>query len=563
MPVASAYLPLEEDGHRRLGKNSFKEADVARDLGTYDYVIVGAGSAGCLLANRLSADPSVRVLLLEAGGKDNYHWIHVPVGYLYCINNPRTDWCFKTEVEPGLGDRAIGYARGKVLGGCSSINAMVYMRGQSRDYDRWAEAGNAGWSWNDVLPYFKKHEDFVHGADEFHSTGGEWRVEEQRLHWPILDVFRDACIEAGIPATKDFNRGDNSGVGYFQVNQHKGWRLNTSKAFLRPALKRGNLKVITKAHVRKVMIEGQRASGVEFEEHGVIWQVKAGAEVILSTGAIGTPHLLELSGIGQAEHIRTLGIPVVLDAPGVGENLQDHLQIRLTYKVKNALTLNEMASTLFGKAKIALEYALKRRGPMSMAPSQLGAFAKSDPSQPTPNVQYHAQPLTLDRFGAPLHTYPAITASIANLRPDSRGSVHARSADHGEAPAIRQNYLSTETDRKVAVDSIHLTRRIMATKAFAPHVPEEVLPGKHLVDAQELAEAAGRIASTIFHPVGTARMGHDPLAVVDDRLRVRGITGLRIVDASVMPFITSGNTAAPTMMIAEKAAQMIREDRAR
>ncbi|WP_035664242.1 GMC family oxidoreductase N-terminal domain-containing protein [Bradyrhizobium sp. Ec3.3] len=540
-----------------------RRKQLAENSGFYDYIIVGAGTAGCLLANRLTASGKHRVLLLEAGGKDDYLWIHIPVGYLYCIDNPRTDWCYKTDPEAGLGGRQIGYARGKVLGGCSSINAMVYMRGQARDYDLWSELGNAGWSWKDVLPYFMRHEDFVHGEDDEHHAGGEWRIEEQRLHWPILDVFRDACVEVGIPATADFNRGNNSGVGYFQVNQRRGVRVNASKAFLRPARNRSNLTVVTHAHAKRILFRCGQATGVAFDQSDtdVIAHLNDGGEVILAAGAIGSPQLLELSGVGQGARLQNYAIPVVLDRHGVGENLQDHLQVRLTYKVSNALTLNHLASKLSGKARIALQYAFLRRGPMSMAPSQLGAFAKSDPSQEMPNLQYHAQPLSLDRFGEPLHRYPAITASVCNLRPASRGSVHLVSPDFRNHPSIRPNYLDHPRDRQVAVDAVRLTRRIMATNAFKPYMPEEVLPGAHLDTDEELALAAGNIATTIFHPVGTARMGQDRNSVVDERLRVHGIDGLRIVDASVMPTITSGNTNAPTLMIAEKGASMILDDR--
>jgi len=532
-------------------------------LGTYDYVIVGGGTAGCLLANRLSADPEISVLLLEAGGRDDYLWIHIPVGYLYCMNNPRTDWCFKTEVEPGLGGRAINYARGKVLGGCSSINGMIYMRGQARDYDHWRQLGNAGWGWDDVLPYFRQHEDFVHGADDRHGSGGEWRIEEQRLHWPILDAVRDAAVAVGIPRVSDFNRGDNLGIGYFQVNQRRGVRVNAAKAFLRPARGRPNLRIVLRAHAKRVLLEDGRAVGAEVSIDGRDAAVAARGEVILAAGAIGSPHLLELSGIGGGERLRGLGIDVIRESPGVGENLQDHLQLRLVYKIRNALTLNQLAGTLRGKAAIALEYLLKRSGPMSMAPSQLGAFAKSDPRLETPDLQYHVQPLSLDRFGEPLHPFPAITASVCNLRPESRGSVHAAAPHFGTSPSIRPNYLATARDRRVAAEAIRLTRRIMAAKPMEPHAPEEFRPGAARQDDDDLARAAGEIGTTIFHPVGTVRMGSDSGAVVDERLRVRGIDRLRVIDASVMPAITSGNTNAPTLMIAEKGAAMLREDRRR
>ncbi|MBL9035874.1 MAG: GMC family oxidoreductase N-terminal domain-containing protein [Rhodospirillaceae bacterium] len=530
-------------------------------LGTFDYVIVGGGTAGCLLANRLSADPDVTVLLLEAGGKDDYLWIHVPVGYLYCMGNPRTDWCFKTEAEPGLGGRAINYPRGRVLGGCSSINGMIYMRGQARDYDHWRQLGNTGWGWDDVLPYFKQHEDFVHGADEMHGAKGEWRIDRQRLHWPILDDFRDAANAAGLPKVTDFNRGDNHGVGYFHVTQRGGIRLNTAKAFLNKVRHRRNLRIVTGAQAKRVLVENRRAVGVEVRVNGADRIAQVRGEVILAAGAIGSPHLLELSGIGRPEHLRTLGIDVVHALSGLGENLQDHLQLRLIYKLKHALTLNTLSASLLGKARIGLEYLLKRSGPMSMAPSQLGAFAKSDPSLETPDLEYHVQPLSLDRFGEPLHPFPAITASVCNLRPESRGSVHAATPNFTDAPAIRPNYLSTAGDRRVAAAAIRLTRGIMRQAPMAAHEPEEYRPGPAFQSDEELTQAAGQIGTTIFHPVGTAKMGGDEHAVVDARLRVHGIEGLRIIDASVMPTITSGNTNAPVLMIAEKGAAMMREDR--
>jgi choline dehydrogenase len=530
-------------------------------LGTFDYIIIGAGTAGCLLANRLSADPAVSVLLLEAGGKDNYMWIHIPVGYLYCIGNPRTDWCFKTDAVPGLGGRAIGYPRGKVLGGSSSINGMIYMRGQARDYDQWRQLGNTGWGWDDVLPFFKQHEDFMHGADDLHGAGGELRIEEQRSHWPILDAFRDAAAAAGIPRIKDFNRGDNTGVSYFQVTQRGGIRVNAAKAFLRPAKHRPNLRVVSQAHVSRLLLKDRRATGVTVTVAGQPSIAEARGEVILAAGALGSPQLLELSGIGQAERLRDLGIDVLHDLAGVGENLQDHLQLRLIFKIANALTLNERAGNLRGKASIALQYLLQRRGPMASAPSQLGAFAKSDPSLETADLEYHVQPLSLDKFGEPLHAFPAITASVCHLRPESRGSSHAVSPKFDAAPAIRPNYLSTPGDRRVAVEAIRLTRRILATEPMRQYQPVEFLPGAELSSDADLATAAGAIGTTIFHPVGTARMGSDSTAVVDDRLRVHGIDGLRVIDASVMPTITSGNTNAPTLMIAEKGAAMLREDR--
>jgi choline dehydrogenase len=511
---------------------------------SYDYVIVGAGSAGCLLANRLSADPSVSVLLLEAGGQDDWFWIKVPVGYLYTIANPRTDWCYKTEPDEHLAGRSIHYARGKVLGGCSSINAMIHMRGQKEDWDHWASLGNRGWSWDEVLPVFRRVE-----QDLF--------IEDPRVRWDVIDAWREAAAECGIPPIKEFNHGDNFGCAYFQMSQKSGRRWSAADAFLRPALNRPNLTVKTGVLVTRVRIEGGRAAGVEFRAGGERY-VAAKREVVLAAGAIGSPQILQLSGVGPGAHLQGLGIPVVQDLPGVGGNLHDHLQIRMQYKVRNVRTLNEMANSLFGKAKMGLEYLLFRTGPLTMPPSQAGAFAKSDPSQPTANIEWHVQPLSLDKFGDPLHPFPAITPSVCNLRPTSRGHVRIKSPDPAAYPEVRLNYLSTPEDRRVAVDGMRFTRRIMAAKALAKYQPEEFRPGPAIQSEEDLARAAGELGTTIFHPVGTCRMGADAGAVVDDRLRVRGVAGLRVMDASVMPRITSGNTNAPTYVIAEMGAGFLR-----
>ncbi len=570
----------------------------------FDYIIIGAGTAGCLLANRLSADASKKVLLIEAGRKDDYHWIHIPVGYLYCIGNPRTDWLYNTEPDAGLNGRSLRYPRGKTLGGSSSINGMIYMRGQSRDYDEWAHlTGDMGWRWENSLPYFKLHEDHYKGADAFHgargtapslmqdksvpyqkilrhrNSGGEWRVEKQRLRWDILDSFAEAAVQAGIPATDDFNRGNNEGVGYFEVNQKAGWRWNTAKAFLRPACYgRPNFELWNNAQVCKLVVEEQpdgskRCTGVEVwtgservtaystrdsgQDRGLI------GEVLLCAGAVNSPQILQLSGIGPGALLQQHGIPVVHDLPGVGANLQDHLQIRSVYTIQGdkkwGLSLNTMASSLWGKARIGLEYAFKQTGPMSMAPSQLGAFTRSSPDQPYANLEYHVQPLSLDAFGEPLHGFNAFTASVCNLNPTSRGTVHIKSPRFEDAPAIAPNYLSTAEDRQVAADSLRVTRKIVSQSALAKYKPEEFKPGVQYQTDDELARLAGDIATTIFHPVGTTKMGRDDdaMAVVDSHLRVRGIKGLRVVDAGVMPLITSGNTNSPTLMIAEKAAEWV------
>jgi choline dehydrogenase len=518
-----------------------------------------------VLANRLSADPTAKVLLLEAGGQDDWFWIDIPVGYLYTIANPRTDWCYKTQPDEHLAGRSIHYARGRVLGGCSSINAMIYMRGQKGDYDYWASLGNAGWSWDEVLPLFKKIEDYQHGADEMHGVGGELRVEESRVRWEILEAWREAAEECGIPKIREFNRGDNFGSAYFQMNQRRGRRWGATKAFLRPVLSRPNLTVITNALVERVRIGRStgplRAEGVEFthQRDGQSF-AEARRETILAAGSIGSPQILQLSGVGPAALLSSRGIAPVHDLAGVGENLHDHLQIRMQYKVRNTVTLNDRVNSIFGKAVMAAEYALFKTGPLTMPPSQLGAFSRTDEAQTTPNIEWHVQPLSLDKFGDPLHKFPAITPSVCNLRPRSRGWVRITSPDPATYPEIKLNYLSAPEDRSVAVDAMRYTRRIMAARALARFVPEEFRPGADAQTDDELVRAAAELGTTIFHPVGTCKMGSDPMAVVDDRLRVRGVERLRVIDASIMPRITSGNTNAPVYMIAEKGSAMIREE---
>jgi len=558
-PMATLGKSAEQTGGTMTERPLF-------DGDQFDYIIVGAGSAGCVLANRLSADPRNRVLLLEAGGNDNWIWFHIPVGYLFAIGNPRADWMFKTMPEAGLGGRSIAYPRGKVLGGCSAINAMIYMRGQAQDYDRWRDLGLSGWGWDDLLPLYKQQEDHFKPDGRFHQAGGEWRIEPPRVQWDLLDRFIDAAEQAGIPRIEDFNTGNNHGCAYFQVNQKNGRRYSAARGFLKPILNRPNLVVQTGVLVEKITIEQGRATGVRYRNpSGQVLGAKAGAEVILSTGSIGTPHLLQLSGIGPAQMLRDNGVEVVLDKPGVGANLQDHLQIRPIYKVSGVKTMNSEYQSLFNRTMMGLEYLFKRTGALTMAPSQLGAFTTSSPAYDRPNLQFHIQPLSLHKFGDPLHNFPAFTASVCNLRPSSRGTVTLDGPDPLKQPQIAPHYLSTDEDRQVAADALRVIRKVISQPALAAFKPEEYRPGAHLTSDEDLAIGAGAVASTIFHPVGTAKMGveSDPMAVLDDRLRLRGIAGLRVIDASAMPFITSGNTAAPTMVIAEKGAKMIFEDAGR
>ena len=531
--------------------------------GDFDYIVIGAGTAGCILANRLSADSRKKVLVLEGGGYDNWIWFHIPVGYLFAIGNPRSDWMYRTEAEAGLNGRALAYPRGKVIGGCSAINAMISMRGQAADYDHWRQLGLTGWGWDDVRPVFKRIEDHFLGDSEHHGAGGGWRIEAPRVTWDVLNAVADAAAEMGVPRIADFNTGNNEGISLFHVNQRRGRRWSAARGFLKPALNRPNLRLETDVLVDRLIFANKRAVGVRFRKGSEVIEARARGEIILSAGAIGSIAILQRSGVGPRDWLKENGIDVVHELQGVGRNLQDHLQQRAIYKVSGVRTLNETYHSLVRRGLMGLDYALRRRGPLTMAPSQLGIFTRSDPHRERANIQFHVQPLSLDKFGDPLHRFPAITVSACNLQPTSRGTIRLRGTDPAAAPLIAPNYLSTDDDRQVAADAIRVTRRMMKQQALKKFQPEEYLPGPSVGDSDaELAKAAGDIGTTIFHPVGTAKMGtaSDPMAVVDERLKVFGLGGLRVIDASVMPTITSGNTNTPTAMIADKGAAMVLED---